>query len=228
MTNSPNKPIKALLLLGLALLAVGLVAGCGGGSSSSSTSAEATSTGPDPVAAAGTAATAGAGEGSEAGEVQVARHVKAAAAEKAAAPDPVTEGKVEAEIQVGQFPNGKDTDEISATGAKPIEPCALVSTRQAEAILGSKVNKAERPQGPTCVYSAAGRTVTLAVERNSLRSLREEARKATKVKAGGVVGWCLRYSTTSVVFPVDRTRVLQVGGPCAAGVRFAGFALKRL
>jgi hypothetical protein len=132
------------------------------------------------------------------------------------------------EISSAAYPNGHDTDEVSASGAKPIKPCGLVSKAEAKAILGTGVSVAERLQGPTCSYTGSGRQVTLVVGRVSLRSLRGAARGATPVKITGRPGWCLRYEATSVVVAAGEDRVLQVTGPCAAGVRFAALALPRI
>jgi hypothetical protein len=140
----------------------------------------------------------------------------------------VAEEGTETRVEVARFPNGVDNDEISTTGAKPIKPCALVPKKKAEGILGANVKVSERIQGPTCVYTASGRTITLAVEKNSLKQLREGAKTASKVTAAGKTGWCLRYDNSAVVFAVRGGRVLQITGPCAAGVRFAAIALPRL
>ncbi len=127
-----------------------------------------------------------------------------------------------------RYPMGPDNDEVSASGTSPVEPCTLVSKGQAAAILGGGVQVTEAPQGPTCIFTAAGREVTLAVEGTALASLRESARHATRVRVAGQTGWCLSYGSTSVATPLDSGRVLQVTGPCPAGVRFAALALRRL
>ena len=132
------------------------------------------------------------------------------------------------EIVTASYPTGRDTDEVSASGAKPIQPCALVSKSEAEGILGKGVAVSEKPQGPTCVYSGSGRKVRVVVEKVPLKSLREGARSATEVSVAGRHGWCLRYETSAVVVAVGEGRVLQVTGPCAAGVRFAAVALPRI
>ena len=95
-------------------------------------------------------------------------------------------------------------------------------------ILGKGTTASERPQGPTCVYTNAGRTVTLAVEVNSVKQLRKEARKSTKVDLGGKTGYCVKYQTTAVITGISEGRVLRADGPCQAGVRFVTKALRRL
>ena len=142
--------------------------------------------------------------------------------------DAVTETGSEAEVVEAAFPSGHDTDEVSVTGAKPVKPCALVPKKKAEGILGPNVKVSERPQGPTCVYMGSGREIDLVVEKTSLSSLKNEAKKVEPVTINGRQGYCLTFQSTSVVIGVSGGRVLQVTGPCQAGVRFASIALKRL
>jgi hypothetical protein len=142
--------------------------------------------------------------------------------------DAVTESGSEAEVVEAAFPSGHDTDEVSVTGAKPIKPCALVPKKKAEAILGANVKVSERPQGPTCVYLGSGREIDLVVEKVSLSALKNEAKKVEPVKINGHQAYCLTFQSTSVVAAVGGGRVLQVTGPCQAGVRFAAIALNRL
>ena len=142
--------------------------------------------------------------------------------------DAVSETGSEAEVVEASFPSGHDTDEVSVTGAKPVKPCALVPKKKAEGILGSNVKVSERPQGPTCVYMGSGREIDLVVEKVSLSSLKDEAKKVEPVTINGRQGYCLTFQSTSVVVGVSGGRVLQVTGPCQAGVRFASIALKRL
>lgn len=142
--------------------------------------------------------------------------------------DAVTDNGGTTEIVTASYPTGRDTDEVSASGAKPIAPCTLVTKKQAEGILGGGVKVTERPQGPTCVYSGSGREIDLVVEKVPLKQLKEGARSAKPVTIRGRQGWCLRYESTSVVVAVGSGRVLQVTGPCQAGVRFAAAALPRI
>ena len=142
--------------------------------------------------------------------------------------DAVSESGSEAEVVEAAFPSGHDTDEVSVTGAKPVKPCALVPKKKAEGILGPNVQVSERPQGPTCVYLGSGREIDLVVEKTSLSALKSEAKKVEPVTINGRQAYCLTFQSTSVVASVGGGRVLQVTGPCQAGVRFAAIALKRL
>jgi hypothetical protein len=144
------------------------------------------------------------------------------------AEDPISEGAEAESIEPRDIPTGEDNDEVQSTGAKPVEPCRLVTRKEATAILGKGTKAVERPQGPTCVYTNAGRTVTLAVEDNSVKQLRKEARKSTKVNLGGKTGWCVKYQSTAVITGISEGRVLRADGPCQAGVRFVTQALHRI
>lgn len=140
----------------------------------------------------------------------------------------VTDNGGSTEIVAASFPTGRDTDEVSASGSEPVAPCTLVPKKKAEAILGAGVKVSERPQGPTCVYTGSGREIDLVVEKTPLKQLKEGARSAEPVTIRGRRGWCLRYESTSVVIGVGSGRILQVSGPCQAGVRFASVALPRV
>ena len=146
----------------------------------------------------------------------------------AAGPDAVTVNHESTEITSAAFPGGHDTDEVSVTGYKPTPPCELVSKKQAEKILGAGVTVAERPQGPTCVYSGSGREVDLVVSKTSIGALKKGARKVEPVTVSGHQGYCLKYQTTSFVVALGSGNVLQATGACQAGASFAAIALKRL
>ena len=210
-----------ILFLALVVAAAAVAVGCGGGGSSSST-----------------AANAGGGDGSNGSsataELTSTSTAKPSGPEGGAthaqvkAEDPVSNGPAAVTIEPRNAPLGVDNDEIQTTGAKPVKPCKLVTRAQASAILGKGTTASERPQGPTCVYSNAGRTVTLVVEDNSVKQLRQGARKATKVEVGGKTGWCIKYQSTAVIVGISGGRVLRADGPCQAGVRFVSTALHRI
>lgn len=206
----------AAALLAIVALAV-IVAACGGGSSSSDQVA--TGVGPTEATAHHKFAVA-------------SRDAVSGGSEGGGSEGGGSEGESQdigaTTIDVAKFPNGKDNDEISPSGAKPIKPCRLVTKSEASGILGGGVSVSERPQGPTCVYTSSGREITLAVAETPLRALREGARHVSKVTIAGHTGYCLRYQATSIVVAVPAHRVLQINGPCAAGARFAAFALPRL
>jgi hypothetical protein len=217
-----------VLFVALLVVVAAVAVGCGGGASSSSGASA--SAGGSSATAELTAASSGSSSGSaSAGSEGGAEAAKPAAAKgQVQAKDPVSEGSAAVSIEPRDTPLGVDNDEIQTTGAKPVEPCKLVTQRQAAGILGTGTTASERPQGPTCVYSNAGRTVTLVVEDNSVAQLRKGARKATKVQLGSRTGWCLKYQATSVVVGISGGRVLRADGACQAGVRFVTLALHRI
>jgi hypothetical protein len=219
-----NSLRNQVLFLALLVVVAAVAVGCGGGGSSSSSSGAAASAGGSGGSTA-TAELTAASTGSEGGAAKVQ---PAQAKGQVQAKDPVSEGSAAVSIEPRDTPLGVDNDEIQTTGAKPVKPCALVSRQQAAGILGKGTTAAERPQGPTCVYSNAGRTVTLVVEDNSVAALRKGARKATKVQLGSKTGWCIQYQATAVVVGVSGGRVLRADGPCQAGVRFVTIALRRV
>jgi hypothetical protein len=211
-----------VLFLAMLVFVVAAVAACGGGGSSSSAGNSATGSGSG-------GSTGSSGSSSSGDSVTKSTSSNGESIETAVqAEDPVSEGAAAVTIEPRDIPTGADNDEIQPTGAKPVEPCALVTRQEASAILGKGTKSVERPQGPTCVYTNAGRTVTLAVETNSVKQLRKEARKSTKVDLGGKTGYCVKYQTTAVITGISEGRVLRADGPCQAGVRFVTKALRRL
>jgi hypothetical protein len=142
--------------------------------------------------------------------------------------DEVTKTGDSTEIETGQFPSGHDTDEESASGTPPLRPCELVSKVEATAILGRDVVRAERPLGPTCVISGSGREVSLAITEAPMNALVGSARKVEKVTVSGRAAYCLRHEASSLVIDLGHDKILQVTGPCQAGVRFAAAALPRI
>jgi hypothetical protein len=121
-----------------------------------------------------------------------------------------------------------DNDEISPTGARPVEPCPLVTAGQANQILGGHVQISEHMQGPTCVFQGSGREVTMVVMEVPLKSLIKGARSAHALTLAGHSAWCLQYESGSVVAAVGGGRVLQVSGSCQAAASFAAAALPRI
>ncbi|MBV9585221.1 MAG: hypothetical protein JO213_10080, partial [Alphaproteobacteria bacterium] len=62
-------------------------------------------------------------------------------------------------------------EEESTTGAKPLNPCKLVTLAEARAITREPITKVtEAPLGPTCIYSRTGHAaaITLAVDAERL------------------------------------------------------------
>jgi hypothetical protein len=208
-----------VVFLALLLLAAAVAVGCGGGGSSSSSGATATASGSGGSSGSSSSTKfTTTSSGSEAEPVEADVQTE----------DPVSEGAAAVSIEPRKISPMQDNDEIQPTGAKPVAPCKLVTRQEASAILGKGTTASERPQGPTCVYSNAGRTVTLVVEDNSVKQLVAGARKSTKVTVAGKTGYCIKYQSTAVIVGISGGRVLRADGPCQAGVRFVSKALHRV
>jgi hypothetical protein len=211
-----------VFFLALVVAAAAVAVGCGGGGSSSSGGSGATASGEGSNGSTATAELTSNSTGAPSSSGGGAAHAQVKE------DDPVSSGPAAVSIEPRDAPLGVDNDEIQTTGAKPVKPCKLVTRAEASAILGKGTTASERPQGPTCVYSNAGRTVTLVVEDNSVKQLRAGARKATKVQVDGKTGWCIKYQSTAVIVGVGGGRVLRADGPCQAGARFVAKALHRI
>jgi len=162
---------------------------------------------------------------------QSTQSAKTFAARAKAAPlahDPVTYSRRASRARgVEAGPN----DEFNATGAKPINPCALVTRSEARAIVGRPIVKAWRaPQGPTCIYQVRGAKnyITLALQRGKLAAVRQHARTLSRRTVRGHTSYCLKLGTTMTVVPLSSSRLLQIKASCPIGSRFAAKALTRL
>jgi hypothetical protein len=124
-------------------------------------------------------------------------------------------------------------DEVSATGAKVLNPCSLVTRGEAQRILRHAVGPlVEGPQGPTCIYKLAGtkRTVTLAVEPANVSKVKPQAqlRNRRKVTVRAHTGYCGTLGGPLMVVPLSGGRVLSITAPCSQASSFAAIALGRL
>jgi hypothetical protein len=116
-----------------------------------------------------------------------------------------------------------------ATGQS--DPCKLVSTAEAQAILGRPIDTpVEAPQGPTCIYRPIGAKnfVTLTIEAIDLAKALPRVRDRRRVDVAGRIAYCGTYGQSMTFVQLTRGRVLNVTAPCAVGVRFAAKALPRL
>jgi hypothetical protein len=122
-------------------------------------------------------------------------------------------------------------DEHSTTGAKPLNPCSLVSLSEAQAITAGAVTKLiEAPLGPTCIYSAQGKSagVTLAVETESFAQATRHMTASKRVVVSGHRSVCGRLGTHMLFVPLGRYQLLNVTAPCGIALRFAALAVGRL
>jgi len=142
--------------------------------------------------------------------------------------DPVTYSHRAARARL--LDKGPD-DEFNSTGAKPINPCALVTRSEARAIVGQPIVRAWRaPQGPTCIYQVHGAKnfITLAVQESKLKTVRKHAHTLSHRRVRGHMSYCLKLGTTMTVVPLSGGRLLQISASCPIGSRFAAKALTRL
>jgi hypothetical protein len=128
---------------------------------------------------------------------------------------------------------GTDDDEVNATGAKTVNPCALVSRAEAQTIIGKPVaNAVEAPQGPTCVYSPAGAKslITLAVQSAHFSKIQPQSqlRDRISVKVHGHTAYCGVVGTPTMIVPLPAGRYLSVTAPCPIAASFAAKALSRI
>jgi len=209
MRGVTRKGLCALLAAAAALL----LGACGGSSSSSSSSPSA-SVVPSGVLGA---------------RVQGARRVTPVSKFVGADRVEATRSRpVRARAQAGTI-----DDEVSASGARALDPCSLVSRAQAQAILGKPVGQPrDAPQGPTCIYTPQGAPgpVTLAVVATDFSSLRPQAhlRDRMSVKVSGHAAYCGVAGTPTMIVPLSPGRFLTVAAPCPIAASFAAAVLRHL
>jgi hypothetical protein len=128
---------------------------------------------------------------------------------------------------------GTVDDEINSSGAKPLDPCALVSREEAQAILHKPVGKpVSAPQGPTCIYSpqSSKSVVTLAVESQKFSKVEPQAqlRDRMSVTVSGHTAYCGVAGTPTMILPLSAGRFLAISAPCPIAATFAAKALTHI
>jgi hypothetical protein len=199
-------PSRCLTAATIPFAALLLLTGCGGGSGTSSTSAASTTT--------STSASTHASRSSQ----PVGRDLLHKSSHS---PVPAR--------GVGTAPN----DEVNASGAKPSNPCALVSQSEAEAIVGKPVSRpVEAPQGPTCIYEPQGAKsfITLAVESTNFSKVKPQAQLHGRISVtvGGHVAYCGTIGNQMLIVPLSSGKFLAITAPCPVAASFATKALNRL
>jgi hypothetical protein len=111
-----------------------------------------------------------------------------------------------------------------------VNPCALVSTATARAVVGARIiSRIEAPLGPTCIFKIAhGRQITIAVEQISFSSVRKELGKRKSVKVAGRPAYCSTRGMQTLFVSLHSGGVLNVTAPCPVARRLAATALTRL
>ncbi len=123
-------------------------------------------------------------------------------------------------------------DESNATGAKPVNPCTLVTRAEAQAILGRPVaTPVEAPQGPTCIYRPKGERnlITVAVESLAFSKVQPQSQLNDRVSLtiAGHAGYCGKAGAQQLVVPLKSGKFLAVVAPCPIAAAFAAKALSR-
>lgn len=122
-------------------------------------------------------------------------------------------------------------DRQSAKPAERSSPCAFVTKRQAQQIVGSGLlDPVEAPQGPTCIYrDRGGKTfITVALQDGGFGALRDDVRRLREVSVADRRAYCGVYGAPMLFLPLDRGRVLSVTAQCEVAMRFARSAVPRL
>lgn len=128
---------------------------------------------------------------------------------------------------------GMIDDEVSSSGAKPADPCALIDRAGAQKMMGTEVRTPVlAPQGPTCIYAARSsrRQVTLAIQGSPPKGPppQDELSHRMRVKVGGRHAFCGVAGVPTLIVPLRGGRFLTVAAPCPIAAAFAGRALARL
>jgi hypothetical protein len=223
--RSVGRAVRRGACVALPAAAALLLGACGGSSSSSSPSSGPSASSAPSASAAAAAAT----HGVVGGRVQAGRGVVPIS--KFLGADEVRRtrrGAVRARAQAGMI-----DDEVSTTGAKPLDPCSLVTRAQAQAIVGKPVGQpVDAPEGPTCVYTASGfkGPITLAVVATDFSTVKPQAqlRDRMSVTVGGHAAYCGVAGSPTMVVPLTRGKFLTVVAPCPIAASFAATALSHI
>lgn len=140
-------------------------------------------------------------------------------------------------VQVGHI-NAAESDDDNAGGAKPANPCQLVTLSEARGITrGAVVGRTEAPLGPTCVYRVRGgkraarpvaQDITLAVERRASSLPTRSTNRTGRMDLSGRTAYCKQLKPDVLLVPLSGGRELNVRAPCAIAARFAIDALRRV
>jgi hypothetical protein len=128
---------------------------------------------------------------------------------------------------------GTIDDEINASGAKKVNPCALVSRSEAQAIVkGPVATPVDAPQGPTCLYRRKDGKglITLAVQATNFSKVQPQStlRDRVSVTVHGHTAYCGLAGVPTLIVPLANGRFLTVSAPCPIAASFAAKALARI
>jgi len=128
---------------------------------------------------------------------------------------------------------GTIDDEVNASGAKKLNPCALVSRSEAAAIVkGAVAAPIDAPQGPTCIYRRKDGKglITLAVQNSNFSKVQPQLqlRDRVSVTVHGHTAYCGLAGGPTLIVPLANGRFLTVSAPCPIAAAFAARALARI
>lgn len=117
-----------------------------------------------------------------------------------------------------------------STAAGGVNPCALVSMSEVEAITGGAVaGRVEAPLGPTCVYKLESKSeITMTVETINVSQVTHQLKRAHSLTVGGRRAYCGMVGAEMLFVPLGHDQVLNVTAPCEVAQRLAARALNRL
>jgi hypothetical protein len=119
-----------------------------------------------------------------------------------------------------------------AAAAKTVNPCSLVTGKQAAKIVGASLSSQhEAPLGPTCIYAFKHHSavITLALENESLAKASVTLRKPTHYTIRKRAALCGSVGGRANLFAaVSASRTLNVSASCSVARQFASVALGRL
>lgn len=110
-------------------------------------------------------------------------------------------------------------------------PCALVTKKQAETIVGAALlDPLEAPQGPTCIYrDRSSKTfVSVAIQEGGFGALWGDIDRLRRVSVADRQAYCGVHGAPMLYLPLAQGRVLSVSAQCAVARRFASTAVPRL
>ncbi len=119
----------------------------------------------------------------------------------------------------------------SSRPGKRESPCALVTKKQAETIVGAALlDPLEAPQGPSCIYrDRGGKTfVSVAIQPGGFEALRGEIDRLRRVSVADRQAYCGVHGAPMLYLPLAQGRVLSVSAHCGVAKRFASTAVPRL
>jgi hypothetical protein len=134
------------------------------------------------------------------------------------------------QVQRARQAAGITEDDKAESGSRALNPCALVSLSEAEAITGGAIHgRVEAPLGPTCVYKLnSKRYITMTIETVSPVQVTRHLKSPKSLDIRGHRAYCARLGAEMLFVPLGPNRLLNVTAPCALGQHFAARALTRL